>query len=113
VWDSASGQPLIPPLQQRSNGGTAVMFRADGNELLVLCRGVQRYQLPPPAGDDPDRLKVSIAVRTGLQLDGNGALQKLSQAKWLELKNQLDGLGGPCDFGWTKAVDKQSPGVKN
>lgn len=106
LWDSATGQALSPPLQQRSNGGTAVMFPADGKELLVLCRGVQRYRLSPPAANDPDRLKISVAVRTGLQLDENGALQKLSQAKWLELKSQLDALGGPCDVGWTTAVEK-------
>ena len=73
------------------------MFRSDGKELLVLCNGVQRYQLSQPAIDDPHRLKLSVSVRTGLQIDPNGALQKLTKAKWLNLKLQLDSLGGPCD----------------
>jgi hypothetical protein len=58
-----------------------------------------------PQADQRDFIALTSTIVTGLQLDENGALQKLSQAKWLELK-RLQELGGPWDVGWTKSVDK-------
>ena len=54
---------------------------------------------PPPAADDPERLRLSIEVRTGLEVNANATIQKLSQAGWLERKRRLEQLGGPCDVG--------------
>ncbi|HND50970.1 MAG TPA: hypothetical protein PLV92_01185, partial [Pirellulaceae bacterium] len=50
-----------------------------------------------PAKDEPERLRLSGEVRTGLEVDEHSTIQKLSQARWLERKRQLEQLGGPCD----------------
>jgi hypothetical protein len=42
-------------------------------------------------------LRLSIEVRTGLEVNENATIQKLSQASWLERKQRLQELGGPCD----------------
>lgn len=73
LWDSATGQALTPPMMQRSNGCDDVLFSPDGTLLIVLCQGVQRYRVPIPAADEPERLQLSVEVRTGLQVTENGA----------------------------------------
>jgi hypothetical protein len=77
--DSGTGQALTPLLVQPTSGGGAVLFTPDGEELLVLSRGVQRWRVPTPAADEPERLKLSVEVRTGLEIDENGVLQKLTR----------------------------------
>jgi WD40 repeat protein len=97
LWDSATGQALGPPMMQRSNGCDDVLFSPDGKLLIVLCQGVQRYRVPLPAADEPERLLLSVEVRTGLTVTENGTLQKLSQPEWLDRARRLQELGGPCD----------------
>jgi hypothetical protein len=97
LWDSATGQLLGPPMMQRSNGGNDILFSPDGKLLIVLCQGVQRYSVPSPAADEPERLQLSIEVRTGLRVNENGTLEKLSQPEWLDRCRRLEQLGGACD----------------
>jgi WD40 repeat protein len=95
--DSGTGQALTPLLAQPTSGGGAVLFTPNGQELLVLSHGVQRWRVPTPAADEPERLKLSVEIRTGLEIDENGVIQTLTRTEWLERKRRLEQIGGPCD----------------
>ncbi|HYH65163.1 MAG TPA: WD40 repeat domain-containing protein, partial [Urbifossiella sp.] len=97
LWDSASGQLLGPPIKLASTAGVGPVFSPDGRSIFVEGSGVGRWRVPPPAADDPVRLRLSVEVRTGLEVDENGGLRKLSRAQWLDRKTRLGQLGGPCD----------------
>ena len=54
------------------------------------------WNVPPPAQDEPERLQLSVEVRTGYHTDANGIRRTLNQGKWLDRKQKLQALGGPC-----------------
>jgi hypothetical protein len=58
---------------------------------------VVSWDFPPPAADEPVRLRLSVEVRTGYTVSEQGRMQRLTQAQWLERQRQLQALGGPCD----------------
>ena len=99
LWDSATGLALGPAMELPSNQISQPIFTADGRRLYIPCSGLEVWRVPPPAADEPERLRLSIEVRTGLEVNENSTLQKLSQASWLERKHRLEQLGGPCDVG--------------
>ena len=99
LWDSATGLSLGPPMELPSNQSSRPIFSADAQRLYIPCSGMEVWRVPPPAADDPERLRLSIEVRTGLEVNENSTIQKLSQASWLERKHRLEQLGGPCDVG--------------
>jgi serine/threonine protein kinase/WD40 repeat protein len=99
LWDCATGLALGPPMELPSTQSSQPIFTADGRRLYIPSSGFEAWRVPPPAADDPERLRLSIEVRTGLEVNENSTIQKLSQASWLERKRRLEQLGGPCDVG--------------
>ncbi|MEI8381308.1 MAG: serine/threonine-protein kinase [Planctomycetota bacterium] len=97
LWDCATGLALGPPMDLSSNQISQPIFTADGRRLYIASNGLEVWRVPPPAADDPERLRLSIEVRTGLEVNENATIQKLSHAGWLERKRRLEQLGGPCD----------------
>ena len=75
-------------------------FHPDGKNVLTACNdGTARmWDVSLPALDDHNRLKLSVEVRTGLFFDDHGRLQTLTQADWLDKKQQLKALCVPCDI---------------
>ena len=51
------------------------------------------WDVAPLAIDDPERVLLSVEVRTRRTIE-NGLIRRLTQAEWLDLKQQLDTLGG-------------------
>ena len=96
-WDCATGMMLGPPLALSSTGISRPIFTPDGRWLYLPKHGLEVWRVPEPAVDDPERLRLSIEVRTGLEVNENSTVQKLPQADWLERKRRLKQLGGPCD----------------
>lgn len=97
LWDCATGMPLGSPMEMRSNLAARPLFSPDGRRLLVPSSGLEVWRVPAPAADEPERLRLSIEVRTGLEFDAGSTIQKLSHAKWLVRSRRLKELGGPCD----------------
>jgi hypothetical protein len=58
---------------------------------------VPLWPVPPSALDDPERLRLSVEVRTTWTFDEQEMLKRLTQAEWLKRRKRLDALGGPCD----------------
>ena len=48
---------------------------------------------------NPERLRLSVEVRTGSEFDENsGTIKRLTQAEWLKRQARLwEKFGGPCD----------------
>jgi len=99
LWDCATGMMLGPPMELSSNSISQPIFTPDGRRLYLAGSGLEAWKVPPSAADDPERLRLSIEVRTGLEVDENSTIRKLSHADWLEKKSRLSELGGPCDVG--------------
>jgi len=57
------------------------------------------WDVPQPALDDPERLELSVQVRTSYTIDEQlGTLRRLSEQERSERKRKLDAHGGPCDI---------------
>jgi hypothetical protein len=65
--------------------------------FISRATDLEVWRVPLPATDDPERLRLSIEVRSGLEVNDNSTIQKLTQAGWLQRKRRLEQLGGPCD----------------
>ncbi len=78
----------------------AVAISADGKRAISgsFDKTARLWNVPLPALDEHDRLKLSVEVRTRLFFDEQGRLQPLTQEQWLDRKKQLMALGGPCDI---------------
>ena len=48
--------------------------------------------VPEPAADDPDRLRLSVEVRTARAVVG-GTLRRLTHEQWMDRSRRLDELG--------------------
>ena len=85
-----------------------VVFTPNGEGLAVgggYLRGtsgygyIRQWRVPPPAIDDPARLRLSVELRTGKRLDENGAVRRMTFDEW---KSRLHELAQtekkvPCD----------------
>jgi tetratricopeptide (TPR) repeat protein len=93
LWDLATGWPIggaIPQLR----GHWAVL--ADGKNLFTGGSVSRLLSIPPDLPDELERVAAWVKVITGLRLDkGNGLIQVLDNAAWLEHREQLMRLGGP------------------
>jgi dipeptidyl aminopeptidase/acylaminoacyl peptidase len=98
LWDVKTGQGKGPPLTH-AGGVTSVAFSPDGQMVVTgsLDKNARLWVLVPPAADLPERLRLSVAVRTGFFLNAYGKRENLTQAQWLERQARLRQLGGYCD----------------
>lgn len=97
LWDTLTGQPRGDTFRH-SDIVTAVAFSPDGQTVVTGSddRTARLWNVAPPAQDEPQRLKLSIEVRTGHYNDANGVCRRLNQEQWLDRRRQLADLGGPC-----------------
>lgn len=88
--DSATGQELGPPMKNNSNGAYDLDFSPDGRWLLSTDGYyVHVFKAPQPAVDNPEHLRLLVETRTGLRVDEDGMIQRLSQAEWQKRRGQL------------------------
>jgi len=97
LWDAVTGQPRGDSLRH-TESVTAVAFSLDGQTVISGSddHTARLWNVPPAAEDDPDRLQLSVEVRSGYYTDARGMRRMLNLADWLDRKQQLDDLGGPC-----------------
>src|SRR5262249_60371837 len=81
------GQPLKP-----RNAVSAVAFRPDGQTALTgsTDKTARLRAVVPPAVDDPEKLRLSVEVRTRFYLDDQGIRRELTQDQWLARRKKLD-----------------------
>jgi WD40 repeat protein len=97
LWDAATGQRRGQPLRHTGRV-SAVAFSPNGQTVITGSHDhtARLWNVPPPAQDEPERLQLSIEVRTGYYTDANGFHRTLNQANWLDRRKKLQALGGPC-----------------
>ena len=98
LWDAKTGAPRVESLKHEGPV-LAVAFSSDG-EMVVTGSSdfmARLWDVPPPALKDPERLRLSIEVRTRWTLSEQGLMRRLTQTEWLERKQRLAKLGGPSD----------------
>ena len=114
IWDARTGKALHEPLQHQS-WVRAIAFSPDGQTVLTgsADKTAQLWTVPPPAADEPKRLQLSVEVRTGYFLDSEGTRRRLTQAQWLERREQLERLGGFCDIrSWDQVSDAEKNALR-
>ena len=96
--NAKTGQPLLE--YQHPVPVHSVAFSPDGQTVLTGSEDklARLWSVPRPAADEPNRLRLSVEVRTGYYLDTDGNRRELTQAQWLERRQQLDEIGGFCDI---------------
>ncbi len=92
LWDSDLGQPIGPPLQQRSEV-IQLQFSEDNRHLLVLNQQghVYRYAVPQAIDDNYEKYLQWLQHESGLHEKGN-SLVPLSNAEWSHLDKLLQKL---------------------
>jgi hypothetical protein len=75
---------------------TAVAFLPDDQSPLIGCNDGSLWRWPAPRSlhDDKKVIKAWSKVRTGLVLDHQFTLRRLSQAEWLDAQAELSTLEG-------------------
>ena len=101
LWDAGSGTPRGEPMKL-SQRVIAAAFSPDGQTVRTWIRDGTEWiwPVPPPAIDDrehPERLQLSVEVRTGKRLDDGGGVRLLTFDEWNTRRLKLETLGGPCD----------------
>ena len=98
----------------------ATSFSPDGQTMLTINDGDDKTarlrDVPPPASDEPERLRLSIEVRTGSAFDENsGTIKTLTQAEWLKRQTRLwQEFGGPCDVRtWDQVSDAEKTRLRH
>ncbi len=100
LWNHATQQMI----SERRVGEfvRSLAFSADDHWIWVASDvasggGLFRVNSPPPAIDDPERLRLSVEVRTGMRIKKKGTIEQLTVNAWLDVRQKLKELGGPCD----------------
>lgn len=93
LWDVATNHPLGAPLAF-SWRTQAVAFNPNEPSLLFGCSDpdARLWSIPERSNDDPERLALSVEVRTTLRRDANGNLIRLNAKEWRERRTELDRL---------------------
>jgi WD40 repeat protein len=97
LWDVESCKPLARPMQYETSVNNEplmvkdAMFSPVGSAILFQCTdGTARlYHVPPPLPDEPARIRAWARVRSGFELDENSVPRQLSQAEWLQARQEL------------------------
>lgn len=111
LWHAINGQGSGEPMKH-DDEVFAVAFSPDGQTVLTGSSDetARLWRIPPPAANEPERLKLSVDVRTGSKFDeGSGTIKRLTRAEWLERQERLwKEFGGPCDVRtWDNVSDAE------
>jgi hypothetical protein len=115
--DVETGEPLTAPLGGESLGHEvieSVVFTRDGKKVILLAgtrqvhhdpyggetlldrdEQIHIWDIPPAVPDEPERIRVWVAVRTGQDFDAQGVLRTLSFEELQTRRQRLRELGGP------------------
>jgi WD40 repeat protein len=91
LWDAATGKPVGEPLRHKY-AVTAVAFSPDGRTVLAGSDTVANLWQVPQIPDNPDFVRNWAAVKTGLVVDDQGVVRRLTQDQWLKARTDLDKL---------------------
>ena len=97
--DATNGESRGKTMQHKSRV-TAVAFSLDGKTVLTGSWDVtaRLWDVTLPALDDPERLRLSVEVRTGHFFNESGRMQPRTQKQWLDRMKKLKALGGSFDI---------------
>jgi WD40 repeat protein len=89
LWDTATCRPIGPALMHGAIVRAAV-FSPTGRRIAT-AGGTTAYLWPvlPDIEGDPDRLRLWVEVRTGLQLGADEGVRMLSPEEWQERRTRL------------------------
>jgi WD40 repeat protein/tRNA A-37 threonylcarbamoyl transferase component Bud32 len=95
LWDAATGKRLCAELTHPS-GIEAVKFAPDGRSILVACNDgtLWRWKSLSTLPDDPKLIDAWSKVRTGLALDDQLAVRRLTRREWLAALHDVARLRG-------------------
>ena len=103
VWDVRTRLPRGEAFPHPT-GVSTVAFSPDGQSVITggIDMNARFWDIAPSAIDDrdlPDRLRLSVEVRTAKQIDDNGLIQQLKFDEWTMRRNKLHSKEGrgPCD----------------
>ena len=78
-----------------ATGPVGWVWRIPAYEVELLVKTLDSFGMlhvfkaPQPAVDDPEHLRLLVETRTGLRVDEDGMIQRLSQAEWQKRRGQL------------------------
>jgi WD40 repeat protein len=107
IWDVSTGKPLGPRLVQRSRI-VAVSFTADGTEFLTTAAdgATRSWPAPKPMDGDTDRIALRLEVLTGMRMDPDQDVEKLTADEWDERCRRLTSLEGTVSGAYATSVSE-------
>ncbi len=96
VWDTASGT-AVGPVWPHNDVVWAVAFHPDGRSVLTGSgdKHARLWETPAPASGSLERIRLWAQVITGMELDEEGIVHRLSATGWEQRRRRLEELGGP------------------
>jgi WD40 repeat protein/tRNA A-37 threonylcarbamoyl transferase component Bud32/tetratricopeptide (TPR) repeat protein len=107
LWDRRAGRTVGPTMWHRS-GIAECAFTPDGRSALTVSDEGEVYVWPVPAlpaeGEDFERLRLRLEVRTGSVLRNGETVERLRPDEWRARKNRLIELEGSAESASTGFV---------
>jgi len=93
LWQAETGHAIGKPIA-RESGVATVATSPDGKRFLVAGNygTMDVYAMPQPIAGTPEQVRVSLQVRTGMELSESGLGVPLSPEKWRERVKRLNEL---------------------
>jgi hypothetical protein len=107
LWDVATAKPLGPPLVQRSRI-VAVAFTPDRAAFLTTTAdgATRSWPVPKPMNGETDRIALRLEVLTGMRMDPDQEVAKLSAEEWEERCHRLTSLEGTVAGAYASSVSE-------